>query len=157
MPKQTKTSKVRRIRRRKGGRLVIQKRPDMRSNARPKKVHVLHGGSSRLLRRAAFDKRTQVGRFYQGFQAALVSHVGGDPSAVEAELIREVAIDVVLLRINQVQLMRSNGRLDERALDRHLKLRQQIDRTLRVLGLHRAVKQIPDLRDYIEGKAEAQA
>ena len=152
----TSRSRLKRKRRRRDGRLVLQKGPDMRKNARTRKIHIVHGGNSRALRTMPFDKRTAVGKFSEAFKATLVNHVGGDPTAVEAEFIEWMAQDAILLRIIRPRLMRKNGHLDERALEQYLKVGRQLDARLRTLGLRRTAKQIPDLRDYIEGKAEVQ-
>ncbi len=148
---------MKRKRRRRDGRLVLQKGPDMRKNARTRKIHIVHGGNSRALRSMPFDRRTAVNKFFEAFKAFLVAHVGGEPSAVEAEFIEWTAQDAILLRIIRPRLMRKNGHLDERALDQYLRVGRQLDARLRTLGLRRTAKQIPDLQDYIEGKVEQQA
>ncbi len=79
--------RLKRKRRRRDGRLVLQKGPDMRKNARTRKIHIVHGGNSRVLRWAPFDRRTAVSKFSEAFKATLVNHIGGEPSAVEAEFI----------------------------------------------------------------------
>lgn len=140
--------------RRRNGRLIRQKSPQSRGNARPKKVHIMHGGASRALRRAPLDRRTRIGRFCEGFKQALVAHVGGDPSAVQAELIELAARNAVQWRIAHEHTVRKDGRLDSQALDQYLRIQRELRGILMQLGLRRAAKQIPELKDYIEGKAE---
>jgi hypothetical protein len=125
----------------------------MRRNAKTKKVHIVHGGNSRALRRGPQqDGRTKISKFSKAFNATLVAHVGGDPSAVEAELIELATQDAVLWRIARSQLISKSGRLDPHALDQYLRVQRELRAILMTLGLKQHAREAT-LQDVLEGEA----
>jgi len=77
-------------RRRINGQLRRVKRPMSARNARPKKLHVLHGGSSSL-RTAKLDGRSAMARSEKQFVAALVADLHRAPSTWERSLFQLAA------------------------------------------------------------------
>ncbi len=147
---------MKRKRRRRNGRLVLQKGPDMRRNARPKVKYLVHGSQSQLLR-DPLDARTRVGRAYAAQMQAYRQHLDGDVSVAQEKLIEQAARFGLLTDIAWGELMRS-GHLIKRgsvnaAFDPFLRASRDLRAILLVLGLKRHAKEAT-LQDVLEGEAQ---
>ncbi len=148
------------IKRRKDGKLVRRdkraKNPASATNGRPKRTYITHGADSALLR-DPLDRRSRVGRAYNEHKAALASHLGGDPSTPQLELIDQGARLRVLAAISWSELMRAkklikNGTLHP-AFEAFLKAARDQRAVLLILGLKRHARELK-LKDVLEGDAQ---
>ncbi len=109
------------------------------------------GPYSRPERLAKIDQRTREARLMRETRARLIEHVGGRPSAVEAELIERA----VQLTLKVAQL---DAKLDANAMTDHdhrfyLAWSNALTRTLAQLGLKPAAPRGPTLAEHLAGKA----
>jgi hypothetical protein len=100
------------------------------------------------------DGRTREARIIKQTVADLVEHLGGRPTAPQKLLIDASAILVLRLRVALDRYATGNG--DCESLDRHVvALQNGLRANLVSLGLQRPQEQVPTLKAYLEGKAEA--
>jgi len=133
------------------------KRPDSATLAKPRKVHVLHAGGTRVLLEAQLDRRTKLGKAYFQHVAALEAHVGGDLSPPQARLCDQAARLGLLAAMAWSELSQRGAFHDGEptpAVDTYMRAIGQERQVLLLLGLERATKQIT-LQDVLNGKAEA--
>jgi len=148
--------RLKRKRRLRDGRLVLQKGPDMRRNAKPKVKYLVHG-SQRGLLRDPLDARTRIAKLYEAQMQAYRQHLGGDVSVAQEKLIDQAARLGLLTDIAWAELMRSGhlikrGRIDA-AFDPFLRASRDLRAILLVLGLKRHAKEAT-LKDVLEGDAQ---
>ena len=146
------------IKRRKDGKLV---RRDKRAkniasatNGRPKRTYIHHGVGSALLK-DPLDARSKVGKEYLAHKATLATHVGGDPSTPQLELIDQAARLRVLTAIAWGELTRAkelikNGVLHP-AFEAFLKAARDQRAVLLTLGLKRHAREVR-LKEVLEGE-----
>lgn len=132
-----------------------RKRPDSATLARPKKIHVIHGGQSTVLLRKPLDGRTVLGRMYKEHVAALEEHLGNDLTPPQARLVDQASRLALLSTIAWSELV-DNGIFKEGvpvpAVETFIKATSHEREILKLLGLTAPIKQVPALSDYIEGK-----
>jgi hypothetical protein len=131
------------------------KRPDSPKLARPKTKFLTHGGIGALLR-DALDGRTRVAKDCRAWVAALAAYLGGEPTAVETELIEQAARLSLLVDVAWADLMR-NGVLPEGqaapAVEVFLKATRDHRAVPQLLGLERRVREVPSLTQYLQERA----
>ena len=148
--------------RREDGKLIRrdhrQKNPASAANARARKVkYVGHGVGSKLLK-DPLDRRTRVGKAYQAHKQILAAHIGGDPTAPQVELINQAARIRILSAMAWSELMRArtlvkNGNVHP-AFDAFLKAARDQRAVLEMLGLKRQARDVPLLKDVLEGSTQ---
>ena len=133
------------------------KRPDSAALAKPKKVHVIHGGNSSALLRQPLDGRTVLGRMYKEHVLVLEKHLGNDLTPPQARLVDQASRLALLSTIAWAELA-ENGvfkkGIPAPAVDTFIKSSSQEREILKLLGLSASAKRLPDLTDYIEGKSK---
>jgi hypothetical protein len=108
------------------------------------------GPYSRRHRLAKLDGRTKEAALLRETRARLVAHVGGAPSAVQAELIERAA--QLTLKVAQLDA-KLDAKLDARSMTDHdhrhyLAWSNSLTRTLAHLGLKPAAERLPSFREY---------
>ena len=134
-----------------------QKRPDSAALAKPKKVHVIHGGNSSALLRQPLDGRTVLGRMYKEHVAVLENHLGNDLTPPQARLVDQASRLALLSTIAWAELIEKGvfqKGIPAPAVDTFIKASGQERDILKLLGLSAPAKQLPNLTDYIEGKSK---
>jgi len=121
--------------------------------ARPRKIMMVHAGGSAAFRTGVFDGRTKLSKLYKQHVAALEVHLGGDLTPPQSRLVDQAARLALLTELIW-------GEIDKRgvfkdgdvrpAVDAYLKATQQERDVLRLLGLRRRQKPIPDLDAYLK-------
>jgi len=109
-----------------------------------------------IKRRGALDKRTAMGKMVQDTARRLEADLGGDLSTAQGMLVKDVAVDTLLIeglnarlgvaavhkgRINPIYTLRSQ-------------LIAQRREHLRMLGIKRVAKQLPNLQEIIASLAK---
>lgn len=101
---------------------------------------------------AKLDRRTREARLLQETRAALISHVGGQVSAIQAALIERAAW--LTLRVAQLDAKIAAGDAfsdhDNRS---YLAWSNSLSRTLRELGLRSAAPRQPTLAEHLAARA----
>lgn len=131
-------------------------RPDAARNARPRKVLLSHGRTSRLLRYADLDLRSAAGRAYQARVLALTVHIGGDPSEPQKTLIDHAARLHLLTKLAWDELTRRGafkGGAPTPAHDAWRRSAAEERAVLATLGIERREKPVPTLDEYLEQKS----
>ena len=126
---------------------------------RSRKVNIVHGGKSRLLLTAPLDRRTVFGRAYAQQLRALELHLGDDLTPPQARLVDQAARLALLGAVAWNELAKEPFDSDGAAapsFDVYLRTTQQEREVLRVLGLERRLKDVPDLRAYLAAQDEEQ-
>ena len=119
---------------------------------RSRKVNVVHGGKSQMLLTAPLDRRTSFGRAYAQQLRALELHVGDNLTAPQARLVDQAARLALLGAVAWNELARGPFMKDGGAvpaMDVYMRATQQEREVLRVLGLERRLKDMPDLKTYL--------
>lgn len=135
------------------------KSPQSASNARPRKVHIVHGGKSGQLMTAQLDGRTRLGKLYKEHVRALEIHLGDDLSPPQARLVDQATRLALLASIAwQEALDRGvfvNGEPCP-ALDTFMRAAGQEREVLKLLGIQRPEKEVISLQEYLakQGGAE---
>lgn len=145
-----------RTRKRRNGRLLLEKRPDAAANAKPATVYLFHGLGSSFLKGRRTDRRSAVGRTDCERAAALVAHLGGDPTLPEARLVRHatrysILSDALWTRLNTDPQALAPDALAG-LLDAFVKINREERETLKQLGIKRAQKSVPTLQEYLQQK-----
>lgn len=130
------------------------RRSDSAANARPHKVSIGHGGTSRALMYDPLDLRTRVGKEYHAHKQGLAAHLGGDPTVPQQSLIDQAARLNILSRITWAELTRNgvftkNGALRP-AVTAYIDATKHERDVLRLLGLQRHQKPLPTLDEYLK-------
>ena len=146
-----------RLRFRRGNRLVPVKNSASARNAVGKAIILKHAGDSRALRLGRFDLRSTMGKEYRDRVAALVAHLGGVDavSTPQRTLVARAARLGLLVEIMWDELSRtgalSNGDLTS-AFHGFLRAVGDEERVLRLLGIERRARTVPDLDAYLRAK-----
>ncbi|MEW8202733.1 MAG: hypothetical protein AB2653_17510 [Candidatus Thiodiazotropha endolucinida] len=131
------------------------KRPDSAELAKPKKVHVIHGGKASSLLTADLDGRTRLAKQYKEQVEALERHLGNDLTPPQARLVDQAARLALLGGIAWQEIITkqpfSKGGVSP-AIETFIKATQQERQVLIALGIERRTKDIPDLSNYLEKK-----
>lgn len=131
------------------------KRPDSAALAKPKKVHVIHGGKASSLLTADLDGRTRLAKQYKEQVEALEQHLGNDLTPPQARLVDQAARLALLGGIAWQELITNqpfpNGEASS-AIETYIKATQQERQVLIALGIERRIKDVPDLSNYLEKK-----
>lgn len=140
--------------RRKIGRV---KRPDSAALARPRKIIMVHAGSSAAFRTGVFDGRTKLAKLYKQHVAALEAHLGGDLTPPQSRLVDQAARLALLNELIWGEIDKQGVFKDgdvRPAVDAYLKATQQERDVLRLLGIERREKLLPTLSEYLAGKGD---
>jgi hypothetical protein len=113
------------------------------------------GPYSRRHRLAKLDGRTKEAALLRETRARLVAHVGGSPSAVQAELIERAA--QLTLKVAQLDAKLDAGAMTDHDHRHYLAWSNTLTRTLAHLGLKAAAERAPSLADYLAAKAASEA
>ena len=132
------------------------KRPDAAALARPKKVHLIHGGSGRSLLRDPLDRRTKVHRIL----VQRVAELRDVSSYALARMVEQAArlsllVDTAWAAVNREVVVR-NGEATG-AVEAYRRLASEERAVLALLDLERREKEIPDLQTYLAQKAKEKA
>lgn len=130
------------------------KSPESALNARPRKVHIVHGGKSGQLMTAELDGRTRLGKQYKQHVEALESHLGGDLTAPQARLVDQATRLGLLAAIAWQEALQCGVFVDgapSPAVDTFIKATGQEREVLKLLGLKRISRDIT-LRDVLRGE-----
>jgi hypothetical protein len=102
------------------------------------------------------DGRTTAAREAREFKSALVSDIGGDPSAAQLALIEQAAcLKALCADYGRRQI---TGELAPNEIPIWLASANNLRRMLETIGLERRAKDItPDLRDYVAAHAAEDA
>ena len=144
-------------RRRRNGRLVPIKCSASARNAKPKVKFLTHGGYRSLLR-DPLDKRSRVAKAYAAQAQEYRQHLAGNVSVVQEKLIDRMTRFGLIADWAWGELIKS-GYLTRRdkinpALEPLFKACRE-ERAIQILlGIERKRKPVPDLKQYIEGKAQ---
>lgn len=131
------------------------KRPDSAALARPRKVHIQHGGGSTALMLAPLDGRTRLGKAYRAHVEALERHVGGNPTPPQARLVDQAARLALLAELSWAELARTGPFVDGvavPAVDTFLRAAGQERGVLQVLGIEPRSVDVPDLQKYLAAR-----
>jgi hypothetical protein len=139
--------------------LVPIKNSASASNARPKTIRFTHAGYSGALRLGRFDLRSTMGREYRDRVAALIVHLGGaDALSTPQRTLVDRAARLGLLVENMWDELSRTGTLKKgettSAFHGFLRVVADEERVLRLLGLERRTKTVPDLDTYLRNKGE---
>lgn len=134
------------------------KRPDARAIARPKKIMITNGLKSRALLRDPLDQRTVVGKAFRARIDALTSDLGGNLTTAQTTLVDRTCRLSILAQLAWNELARV-GVLNKRgdvvaAFDVFLRVVRDERDILRLLGLERRAKPVPDLQEYLNRLTE---
>ena len=122
----------------------------MSVSSKPRKTRHRPGPQSRAARLATIDGRTIAGRTIRDVSEALISHLGGDPSAAERLVIQNCAVMATRLALFQDRLLAG----DPGEGDQHhcLAWMSALNRGLQLLGLERRARDIiPGGTDSLAG------
>lgn len=139
-----------RRRRRIAGQDVRIKNAASARNARARRVRVLLPGQLQ-------DRRTRGYRLEAAHVAALVQHVGGDPSIAQRSLIDQAARLRLLTQLAWTELQRVGVFRDgepRAAFDAYRRAAADEREVLRLLGLERRAQPVPTLDDYLRGEVQ---
>jgi hypothetical protein len=114
------------------------------------------GPYSRLLARGTIDGRSRSGRFLKAFEAQLVDHVGGEPSAAQLMLIRRLA-SLALRCALMDEKAGEDGTFSERDGRQYLAWSNALARGLREIGYAAVPPPDLSLADYLAAKASGEA
>ena len=99
------------------------------------------------------DQRTKEARLMRETRAALVAHIGGKPSAVQAALI-ERACQLTLRIATMDRKFAETGEQTDHDSRTYLAWSNSLTRALRQLGLKGAATEPPSLADYLAARAK---
>jgi len=139
-------------RKRIGGRDVRIKNTASASNAKPRKVSLVHGGSSRKALYDPLDKRTVEHRFCFERKQALLAHLAGNATVLEQELVEQEARLAMLARIAWVAIEQGNLLADDGlapAAEAYVRLTREQRAVMQLLGIQRRTELVPDLQSYL--------
>jgi len=142
------------VRKRVGGQLVRVKNAASAQNAKPKKVSLIHGGSSRKALYDPLDKRTVEHRFCFERKKALLAHLAGDATVFEQELVEQEVRLAMLARIAWIAIEQGNLLAEEGlapAAEAYVRLTREQRAVMQLLGIQRRTKPVPTLETYIGG------
>lgn len=114
------------------------------------------GPHSRPHTLAKLDRRTRESRAMEALREALIAHVGGTPSAVEAALIERCVTLALYVSLFDRKAF-ANGGLSERDAQQYLAYHNTLTRSLARLGLKGAPAPVPTLEDYMAKKRAREA
>jgi hypothetical protein len=129
------------------------KRPDARTNGKPRAVKITHGFRSKALMRDPLHAGTVVGKAHRAYIAALTSDLGGDLSTAERTLVEQVSRLHLIAQLawNNVAregLFGKSGHARP-AYDAFLRTVNNQREILKVLGLQRRAKPVLSLQEYL--------
>jgi hypothetical protein len=146
-------------RKRANGQLARVKNPASAANGKPhKSVITGHGANSRVLKRASLHRGSALGREYAAQCEALTAHLGGAPSDPERLLIDQAARIHLLVQFAWAELLRAGAFHEGEprpAFDAFRRAAADQREVLRLLGIERRTKPVPDLHSYL-GSAHAE-
>jgi hypothetical protein len=132
----------------------IVKRFDSQANATPAVKYIGHGGYSGLLK-DRYDLRSEVGRAFISYKAALIQHLGGEENVSTPELI---LVDMAarlqaMARAASVHMqvheeLKPDGSAVP-AFDVYLRAIRELRSILDSLGLRKREKDVGDLATYL--------
>jgi hypothetical protein len=111
------------------------------------------GPYTRPHRLAKFDGRTREAALLRETRARLIEHVGGSPSAVQAELIERAA--QLTLKVAQLDAKLDAGAMTDHDHRHYLAWSNALTRTLSKLGLKGAAERAPSLADLFPDRTAA--
>jgi len=135
------------------------KHPASATNARTKKITVLHGGGSRHIMRSPFDMRTAIGQWAAKAEGELVSHLGGSDAVTPTvrPLVTAFVRTQILIAVAQQELlskpMFAVDGATAPAFDALLRAQDKLKALAETLGLERVTRDVT-LRDIVDGRAE---
>lgn len=142
-----------------GERLVPVRNTASAKNGKARAVFVKSMGESQGLRLGKLDRRSKIGKRYQTRVQELTQHLGG-PSELTAPLATFVdqASRLYLLRLaawSEIERLGAFNKGELRpAVDAYRRIAADEREVLRTLGLHRAVKPVPSLDEYLRDKSQ---
>jgi hypothetical protein len=101
---------------------------------------------------AKLDGRTREAKLMAETRAALIAHVGGNPSAVQAVMI-EQAVQLRLRIATMDRRFAETGQQTEHDSRTYLSWVGSLARVLSRLGLQAVTARQPDIRDLLAGRA----
>ncbi len=135
-------------------------RPDAAGNARPRKVMIVHALQGASILRDPLDMRTKVGKAHRERCALLSADLGGDLSVAMATLVDQASRLHLLTKFAWTEIGRrgafKNGCATP-AVEAYLRATAREADVLRMLGLERRAKPVPDLQTYLRALAEKKA
>jgi len=152
-------NKPTRPRRLANGKYVPVRNTASRANGRGKTVIVKHAGDSHALRLGRLDMRSDMGKMFQSRVQLLTQHLGG-PSELtvpQSTLVEHCARLYLLRRAAWDEVMRSGAYRDgvpRPAVDSYRRVAGDEVEVLKLLGIERRVKQVPDLDSYLRSKTK---
>ena len=121
-------------------------------NAKPRKVSLVHGGSSRKALYDPLDKRTVEHRFCFERKQALLAHLAGNATVLAQELVEQEARLAMLARIAWVAIDQGNLLAEDGlapAAEAYVRLTREQRAVMQLLGIERRSKPVPDLANYL--------
>lgn len=151
-PKRPKRTRVRR-----DGCLMLPKNAASAKNARPRRITLQHGGSTGgLLRTGMLDRRSRLGKLELTQIRELTAMLGGDVTPALAALVTHRARVHILTLVAWAELSSRNlfnaSGEPVPALDAFLRLVHEDRELLKLIGLRRKPKDVPELGDYLKRK-----
>lgn len=127
------------------------KRPDSARLARPRRIFIEHGGSSRAVRGEPLDLRSAAGKAYVAYRAEYRAHLGGEGlSAVEADLADMAARLKVLANVAYAGRLFDRSGNPRPAFDAFMRAARDLRAVFELLGLKRRTKE-PGVDEYLSG------
>lgn len=128
-----------------------------RERTKPKTIKIVHALKSRAILRDPLDQRTRIGKLHRERVAALTSDLGGDLSVAQSILVDQASRLHLLAQLAWNHLTRV-GLFNKRgdavpAYEAYLRTISREADVLRLLGLERRSKPVPDLQSYLAARA----
>jgi hypothetical protein len=124
-------------------------KPASATNAKPKKVHIVTGASSRTLRAGGpLDRRTAAYKLERAYVVQVTAHLGGDPTVPQARLIDHAARLRLIAQIAWGELMRTGAFRNGQpvpALDAFRRVIADERAVLQLIGIERHQFEITDV------------
>ena len=114
------------------------------------------GPHSRAIERGAIgwaiDGRSREGRFLRAYEAMLIKHLGGKPSAVHLEVVRRAARLALHLELQDEKTLGGEAMSDGGA-KWYMTWHNSLCRTLGQIGFHPVKAPTLTLQEYLDSKA----
>jgi hypothetical protein len=153
---------IRRAARRRERAVYRGESPQSAENAKPRRVALRYGAHSALMSaEIVLDQRTREGKFERAVIERRIAHCGGAENVTEPLMscIRhsarlELAVALCWAEVRRGRLLNENGE-PSGALRAFLVCGRALGETLRLLGLERRERPVPNLEDYLRGEPPA--